>query len=165
MLKSLFGKKKDKIDHIYAPLKGKVVDITEVPDPVFSQKMMGEGVAIEPTEGLLVSPVDAEVVSVFPTKHAIGLKTNSGLELLIHIGLETVNLNGEGFESFVQAGDKVKRGEQLIRFDLDFIKEKAASTITPIIITNSDDKVDNLEKHIGTQVTPEESEILTITTK
>jgi PTS system glucose-specific IIA component len=164
MLKNLFGKK-ETVVHITAPLNGKVVDITEVPDPVFSQKMMGEGVAIEPTDGHVVSPIDGEVVSLFPTKHAIGLKTKSGLELLIHIGLETVNLNGEGFEGHVQAGDKVKRGDKLISFDLEFIKEKAKSTITPIIITNADEVVENVEKKVAVTATTPETEILTVNLK
>jgi PTS system glucose-specific IIA component len=164
MLKKLFGKK-ESVEHITAPLNGKVLDITEVPDPVFSQKMMGEGVAIEPTDGQVVSPIDGEVVSVFPTKHAVGLKTKSGLELLIHIGLETVNLNGEGFESFVQAGDKVKRGDKLISFDLGIIKEKATSTITPIIITNTDEMVESVEKNLEIVAKTEESEILTVSLK
>jgi PTS system glucose-specific IIA component len=164
MLKSLFGKKESTV-HITAPLNGKVLDITEVPDPVFSQKMMGEGVAIEPTDGQVVSPIDGEVVSVFPTKHAIGLKTKSGLELLIHIGLETVNLNGEGFESFVAAGDKVKRGDKLISFDLEFIREKAKSTITPIIITNTDEVVENVDKNVGADANAKETEVLTVNLK
>jgi PTS system glucose-specific IIA component len=164
MFKNLFGKK-ESVLQITAPLNGKVVDITEVPDPVFSQKMMGEGVAIDPTEGLVVSPFDGEVVSIFPTKHAIGLKTKSGVELLIHIGLETVNLNGEGFESFVQAGDKVKRGDKLISFELDTIREKAASTITPIIITNTDEVVEHVEKQLEMVVKTVESEIMSVTLK
>ena len=164
MLKKLFGKK-ESVEYIIAPINGKVLDITEVPDPVFSQKMMGEGVAIEPTDGQVVSPIDGEVVSLFPTKHAIGLKTKSGLELLIHIGLETVNLNGEGFESFVQVGDKVKRGDKLISFDIGIIKEKAASTITPIIITNTDEIVESVKKNLEIVAKTEESEILTVTLK
>lgn len=165
MLKKLFGKKENAVEQITAPINGKVLDITEVPDPVFSQKMMGEGIAIDPTDGQVVSPIDGEVVQVFPTKHAVGLKTKSGLEILIHIGLETVALNGEGFESFVQAGDKVKRGDKLISFDLEFIREKAASTITPMIITNTDEVVGNLDKNVGVAAKVVETEVLTITLK
>lgn len=164
MLKSLFGKKESAVQ-LTAPLNGKVVDITEVPDPVFSQKMMGDGVAIEPTDGNVVAPFDGEVVSIFPTKHAIGLKTKSGLEVLIHIGLETVNLNGEGFESFVNAGDKVKRGDKLIRFDLDYIREHAKSIITPIILTNGDDKASHVEKTMNVNAKSSETEILNVTLK
>ncbi|MUK89754.1 PTS system trehalose-specific EIIBC component [Ornithinibacillus sp. L9] len=123
---------------LYAPLTGITKGIEEVPDPTFSQKMMGDGIAIEPTEGKVVSPIDGEVLQVFPTKHAVGLVGKSGIEVLIHIGLETVDLKGEGFESHVKQGDKVKAGDPLITFDLDYIKEKAKSHITPIIITNGD---------------------------
>ncbi|MCJ8006517.1 PTS system trehalose-specific EIIBC component [Lederbergia wuyishanensis] len=123
---------------IYAPVSGNVVALKDVPDPTFSQKMMGDGIAIEPTDGKVVAPFDGEVIQIFPTKHAIGLVSDSGLELLIHIGLETVSLNGEGFEAHVKSGDKVKAGDPLVTFDLDFIKEKAKSHVTPIIVTNGD---------------------------
>jgi PTS system glucose-specific IIA component len=164
MFKNLFGKK-ESVVQIMAPLNGKIVDITHVPDPVFSQKMMGDGVAIEPVDGLVVSPIEGEVVSIFPTKHAIGLKTKSGLELLIHIGLETVNLNGEGFETFVTVGDKIKPGDKLISFNLDIIREKAASTITPIIITNTDEWVKQIDKKLDIDVKASVTEILTVTPK
>lgn len=121
---------------IYAPLSGKVEKLENVPDPTFSNKLMGEGIAILPSEGKVVSPFDGEVLLVAGTKHAIGLKGNSGVEILIHVGLETVALDGEGFEVKVNQGDKVKKGDPLITFDLELIKEKASSTITPIIITN-----------------------------
>lgn len=138
MFKKLFGNKETELS-VTAPLTGKKVALEEVPDPVFSQKMMGEGIAVDPTEGMVVSPVEGTIVQVFPTKHAVGLETKSGVEVLIHIGLETVAMNGEGFEAFVAQGDKVKVGDQLISFDLELVREKAKSTITPIIITNSDD--------------------------
>lgn len=123
---------------IFAPVTGKVTALVNVPDPTFSQKMMGDGLAIEPTDGKVVSPIDGEVILTFPTKHAVGLKSKSGVELLIHIGLETVNMNGEGFEVHVKQGDIVKVGDPLVTFDLQLIKEKAASHITPIIISNGD---------------------------
>lgn len=123
---------------IFAPLSGKVTPLSKVPDPTFSEKMMGDGIAIEPTDGKVVSPVDGEVILTFPTKHAVGLKSKSGIELLIHIGLETVNMDGEGFEVHVKQGQQVKVGDPLITFDLQLIKEKAASHITPVIITNGD---------------------------
>ncbi|MDX5474155.1 MAG: PTS glucose transporter subunit IIA [Bacillaceae bacterium] len=138
--KKLFGRKEEatKDGAIISPLTGKVVPLEEVPDPVFAQKMMGDGFAIEPTEGAVVSPVDGEIVQFFPTKHAIGIKTASGVEVLIHVGLETVSMNGEGFEGHVQVGDNVKVGTKLISFDLALIAEKAKSTVTPIIMTNGD---------------------------
>ncbi|WP_254901758.1 PTS sugar transporter subunit IIA [Thalassobacillus devorans] len=138
MFKKLFGKN-DKETILTAPVTGKVVDLTEVPDPTFSQKMMGEGLAIEPSEGKAVAPFDGEVVQLFPTKHAIGLKNKAGVEVLVHIGLETVGMNGEGFEASVKQGDKVKTGQTLVTFDLSKIEEQASSTVTPVIITNSNE--------------------------
>ncbi|MFG6119683.1 PTS sugar transporter subunit IIA [Thalassobacillus sp. B23F22_16] len=138
MFKKLFGKN-DKETILTAPVTGKVVDLTEVPDPTFSQKMMGEGLAIEPSEGKAVAPFDGEVVQLFPTKHAIGLKNKAGVEVLVHIGLETVGMNGEGFEAVVKQGDKVKTGQTLVTFDLSKIEEQASSTVTPVIITNSNE--------------------------
>src|SRR5699024_8606929 len=128
----------NKVETIFAPLSGKTTALEKVPDPTFSKKMMGDGLAIEPTDGEVVSPIDGEVVSTFPTKHAVGLKSKSGVELLIHIGLETVNMEGEGFDVHVKQGDQVKVGDPLITFDLQLIKEKAASHITPVIVTNGD---------------------------
>ncbi len=119
-----------------APLEGKLLPLTEVPDQVFSGKMMGDGFAIEPTKGIVKSPVTGTIINLFPTKHAIGLLTETGKEVLIHVGLDTVNLKGEGFETLVEQGDSVKQGQELLRFDLDFIKKNATSTITPIIFTN-----------------------------
>ncbi|MDQ0858688.1 PTS glucose transporter subunit IIA [Metabacillus dongyingensis] len=147
MLKKLFGKKTEKQteETVYAPLTGRLLNLEDVPDPVFSQKMMGDGMAIEPSEGILVSPVEGEIIQLFHTKHAIGIKSLTGMEILLHIGLETVAMNGEGFEAFVKEGDKVKPGDKLITFDLNLIKEKAASTITPIIITNGD-IIENVQK-------------------
>lgn len=146
MLKELFSRKsKITEETIIAPISGKLLSLEKVPDPVFSQKLMGDGVAIEPTEGAVVSPVNGEVVQIFHTKHAIGIRSETGLELLIHIGLETVALNGKGFESHVKEGAKVKPGDLLITFDLEWIKENAASIITPIVITNSE-IVENVHK-------------------
>ena len=139
MLGKLFGKKgKSKEEIVIAPISGVLRRLEEVPDPVFAGKMVGEGIAIEPSEGLVVAPFDGEVVQLFPTLHAVGLRSKSGLEILIHIGLETVSLKGEGFEAFVKQGDQVKMGDNLIAFDMAIINEKASSTITPIIMTNGD---------------------------
>ncbi|WP_257148455.1 PTS glucose transporter subunit IIA [Bacillus sp. AFS073361] len=118
------------------PIEGDIIPITEVPDQVFSQKMMGDGFAIVPTKGSVVSPVDGEVMNVFPTKHAIGIKSKQGYEILIHVGMDTVNLKGEGFTVLIKEGEKITKGQEILKFDLDFIKKSAPSTITPIIFTN-----------------------------
>ncbi len=121
---------------IVSPMKGEILEITEVPDQVFSGKMMGDGFAIKPVDGTVVSPVDGKVVNVFPTKHAIGLETAGGREILIHFGIDTVNLKGEGFEIMVEQGYEVKKGQTLMKADLDYISKHAASIITPIVFTN-----------------------------
>ncbi|HZG61793.1 MAG TPA: PTS glucose transporter subunit IIA [Anoxybacillus sp.] len=165
MFKKLFGKKERKKEEtLFAPLNGKVVDIEQVPDPTFSQKLMGEGIAIEPVDGTVVSPVNGEIIQFFHTKHAIGIRSETGLEILIHVGLETVMLNGEGFTGHVQVGDKVKVGDRLITFDLEFIKEKAASSITPIVITNMD-IVQSIEKNPVTDAKAGVDSLMDITTK
>lgn len=136
MFKNIFKKKTESDSAIFMPLKGNVIPIENVPDPVFSQKMMGDGFAIEPANNTVVSPIDGEIISVFPTKHALSLKTYSGREILIHVGLDTVKLNGEGFTSFVKDGQKVKTGQKLLEVDFDNIKNKVPSIITPIVFTN-----------------------------
>ena len=122
-----------------SPLTGKVVALDKVKDPVFAGGAMGKGVAIDPTEGKLHSPADGEVVALFPTGHAIGIKTNSGAEILMHIGMDTVELDHEGFKEHVAQGDKVEAGQLLIEFDLNVLKKHKKSKITPIVITNAAD--------------------------
>lgn len=125
------------VDEVFvSPLKGEIKPITEVPDAVFSGKMMGDGFAIIPTDGTVVSPVDGKIVNLFPTKHAIGIKSDAGREILIHIGIDTVNLKGEGFEALVNENEQVKKGQPLLKVDLDKIKNKVPSIITPIVFTN-----------------------------
>ncbi|MBT2690252.1 PTS glucose transporter subunit IIA [Bacillus sp. ISL-47] len=165
MFKKLFGKKETlKSLEVKAALTGTAINLEEVPDPVFAEKMMGDGVAIEPSEGVVVSPVNGEIMQVFPTKHAIGIRAENGAEILIHIGLETVSMKGEGFETHVSEGTKVNVGEKLVTFDLDLVKEKAKSTVTPIIVTNGD-KIASLEKNAEGPVTRGNSPIMTITAK
>ncbi|WP_096188530.1 PTS sugar transporter subunit IIA [Evansella halocellulosilytica] len=175
MFKKLFGlDKKQKTDVqmpeatgkdvLVSPLTGTVVSLSEVPDPTFAEKMMGDGIAVKPTNGTVVSPVHAEVVQLFPTKHAIGLKTVNGVEILIHIGIETVNMQGEGFKAFVEQGDKVAKGDKLIEFDIGLVEEKSDSTITPVIITNSDD-VQSVEKEEGNEANAGETTVMTVTAK
>ena len=119
-----------------APIKGEIKPITEVPDQVFAGKMMGDGFAIVPAEGIVVSPVDGKIVNLFPTKHAIGILSDTGREILIHVGIDTVNLKGQGFETLVSENDIVEQGQPLLKVDLNYIKEHATSTITPIVFTN-----------------------------
>lgn len=166
MFKKLFGKKEEspKTISVVAPLSGTIKSLEEVPDPVFSQKMMGDGIAILPDNGKVVSPVDGEIMQFFPTKHAVGIKASNGAELLIHIGLETVSMKGEGFEAHVSEGSKVQAGDPLITFDVSLVEEKAKSTITPIILTNGDD-MGELVKKDGTKVEAGSGEILEISSK
>ncbi|MCU5745359.1 glucose-specific PTS transporter subunit IIBC [Staphylococcus sp. SQ8-PEA] len=121
---------------INAPGDGRVVPLEEVPDPVFSDKMMGDGIGFIPTTEELHAPFDGTVETVFPTKHAIGLTNEAGVELLIHIGIDTVKLKGQGFEVLVQEGEQVQQGQPLVRFDLNYIKNNAKSEMTPLIFTN-----------------------------
>ncbi|MCY8234164.1 N-acetylglucosamine-specific PTS transporter subunit IIBC [Priestia endophytica] len=118
------------------PFEGTVKPLSEVEDEVFSSKMMGDGFAIEPVSNTLVSPIEGEVMSIFPTKHAIGLKTNNGLEILIHVGIDTVKLNGEGFKALVQEGQHITKETPLLEIDLEYVKKHAPSITTPIIFTN-----------------------------
>ena len=123
---------------LLSPLKGWVAPLDEVSDAVFAGRMLGDGVAIDPTDGMLLAPCDAEVVSIARTRHAVTLRTVEGAELLIHIGLDTVALEGEGFEAHVRPGQTVKVGTPLIRFDLDQVARRARSLITPILVTNTE---------------------------
>ncbi|SHH42874.1 PTS sugar transporter subunit IIA [Virgibacillus chiguensis] len=161
MLKKLFKKSKEQI--IYAPLNGDILPLEEVPDPVFSQKMMGEGIAIMPSDGKLVSPINGKVVQIPDTKHAIGLVADDGTEILIHVGLETVALKGKGFDVKVQADDTVKLGDLLMDIDLAYIKEHASSTVTPIIITNNTDGSKQLSYTDETKSIAQETTLITIT--
>lgn len=121
---------------IKSPLEGKFVSLNQIPDATFAQGLIGPGLAIEPTQNFITAPFDGKVVNLFHTNHAIGLESTDGIELLIHIGIDTVKMKGNGFRSFVAQGDIVKKGQKLIEFDLDLIKKEARSIITPIIVTN-----------------------------
>lgn len=121
-----------------APIAGWLMSVREVPDPVFAEEMMGTGIAIDPTEGTLVAPCDAEVLVVAQTGHSVTLRTDEGAEILLHIGLETVALQGRGFEAHVRDGDRVSAGDPLISFDLDSVGLEAKSLVTPILLTNGD---------------------------
>lgn len=136
--------KEIKQEILAAPLMGTIVPLAEVPDQVFASGAMGKGVAIDPIDGVVVAPAKAEVTLLFPTKHAIGLTTENGAELLIHIGMDTVSLAGKGFKSFVEVGDVVEAGQKLLEFDLDTIRAAGLPVITPIIVINTDSFTDVL---------------------
>ena len=150
MFKGLFGKK-EKNNKLYAPLKGEAVLLENIEDPMFAQKILGDGIAIEPSEGKVYSPADGTVSMIADTKHAIGINTQDGLELLIHIGMDTVALKGEGYIPKVEAGASVKKGDLLMEFDMDFIKEKGYSCVTPMIVTHMDD-IKGVTPHAGAAV-------------
>lgn len=134
LFNKLFGNQ-EQDENIYSPINGDIIPLTTVKDKVFSTKAMGDGVGIIPQDGIVYSPFDGEVAAIFPTNHAIGLVNGKGVEILIHIGIDTVELNGEGFQSFVKQGDKVKAHDKLITFDLDKISKDYDTTVM-VIITN-----------------------------
>ncbi|MEB6064785.1 beta-glucoside-specific PTS transporter subunit IIABC [Enterococcus gallinarum] len=128
-----------------SPLAGRVVPLNEVKDQVFSSGALGKGIAIDPANGTLVAPADGTITTLFPTGHAIGLTTTDGVEILMHIGMDTVELEGKGFEIFVKQEDQVKKGDLLVKFDLSLIKEAGYSTVTPIVVTNTPNYLDVLD--------------------
>lgn len=128
---------------ILAPFSGRILPIEEVPDEVFAQKMVGDGIAIEPVaSGVMLAPADGRVEKIFDTNHAFSIVTASGIEIFVHFGMDTVKLEGKGFERLVNEGDTVKAGTPLIKFDYEFLKENAKSVITPVIISNYDEFAD-----------------------
>ena len=129
----------NKAEELVAPINGQVVPLSDVKDEVFSSGSMGKGIAIEPQEGKVCSPLDGEVVMVFPTGHAIGLKSTNGAEVMIHIGMDTVELEGKGFTTLVKKGQAVKKGDPLIKFDMEAIKKAGFKLTTPIVVTNSNE--------------------------
>lgn len=130
---------------VASPLTGKVVPLVEVEDKVFSSGALGKGIAIEPTLGELHAPADGVVMTMFPTSHAVGLVTDDGLEILMHIGMNTVELEGKGYTCLVKQGDRVQKGQLLVQFDIDSIKASGYSVITPVVITNTDQLVDVMD--------------------
>ena len=149
----LFGKNNN--DQIFAPVAGQAVSITEVPDPTFAEGMLGNGVAILPTDGKICAPCDATVDMMFTTGHAVSLVADCGAEVLIHVGLETVGLEGKPFTIHVANGDKVKKGQLLIEVDLEAVKAAGLPTITPMLICNTDD-YPTFNTFVGKDVTNED---------
>src|SRR5688572_18535369 len=123
---------------ILAPLAGWSAPLSEIPDAVFAQAMLGEGAAIDPLSREMRAPCDGEVISIAAARHAVALRASSGAEILVHVGVDTVGLAGAGFEIHVRNGDRVRAGDLLLSFDLDLVASRAASLVTPIIVTNGD---------------------------
>jgi len=136
--------RKNKVVNIASPLTGEILGIDQVDDQVFSTRMLGDGLAVIPSDGVVVSPCDGTVIQIFPTNHAIGIQTVEGIEILIHIGIDTVELKGEGFKRLLEPGAKVKKGTPIVEVDLSVLKSNEKSPTTPIIITNMD-RVDKIE--------------------
>jgi len=131
-----------------APMSGEIIDISKVPDAVFSQKMVGDGFAINPSNGLVMAPCSGTIAQVFPTNHAFGIVTDDGFEVLVHIGIDTVELSGEGFTRVLEPGTKVQAGDTIIQVDLDVLRNHDKSTITPVVITTPD-KVKSMDVNLG----------------
>lgn len=145
---------------IYAPITGEIVPIEEVPDVVFAEKIVGDGLAIRPTGSRVVAPCDGVIGKIFETNHAFSIESPDGIELFVHFGIDTVELKGEGFTRIAQEGQQVKRGDTILEVDLPLLEQRAKSTITPIVISNVDD-VRQLAKHSG-KVTQGEDVIITV---
>lgn len=162
-LDKLFGKKEPaaKEVKIYAALSGEIVNIEDVPDVVFSEKIVGDGVAIRPNSDTIVAPVNGTIGKIFETNHAFSIESDEGVELFVHFGIDTVELKGEGFTRLAQEGQKVKVGEPIIKFNLEMLEQKAKSVLTPIVISNMDE-IKNLQKLSG-QVVRGESVVMTLT--
>ncbi|MFZ7240310.1 PTS glucose transporter subunit IIA [Avibacterium avium] len=158
----LFGSKSNKtVDvEIYAPLSGDIVNIEDVPDVVFSEKIVGDGIAIRPTGNKLVAPVDGVVGKIFETNHAFSMESTDGVELFVHFGIDTVELKGEGFRRVAEEGQTVKRGDTIIELDLELLEAKAKSVLTPVVISNMDE-VSHIEKKTG-EVVAGESVVLVV---
>lgn len=139
----------DKTIDIVAPLSGEIIAIEDVPDVVFAEKIVGDGIAIRPTGNKMVAPCDGEIGKIFETNHAFSLESSTGIELFVHFGIDTVELKGEGFTRIAKEGQKVKAGDPIIEFDLEFLKDKAKSVLTPVVISNMDE-IKELQKMSGT---------------
>lgn len=159
----LFGSKDNKAVEVvvYSPLSGEIVNIEDVPDVVFSEKIVGDGVAIRPTGNKIVAPIDGVIGKIFETNHAFSIESENGVELFVHFGIDTVELKGEGFTRLAEEGQTVKVGDPIIKFELASLEGKAKSVLTPIVISNMDE-ISNLTKHSG-EVVAGESVVLTLT--
>lgn len=143
-----------------SPMTGEAVELSQVPDPVFAEKMVGDGIAIIPTANIIVAPCDGTVAQIFPTNHAVGIESSTGLDLLIHIGIDTVELKGEGFKRLVEEGTKVKKGDPILEVDIKRVKELGKPLISPFIITNADQV--EFKKRVTGQVEAEKTVVMTL---
>lgn len=160
----MFGFKRNvKVVELVSPINGKMVDLKDVPDKVFASGMMGPGVAFISNDGKVYSPCDGELVSIFPTKHAIGIKANNDAEILIHFGLDTVQLEGKGFVQKVKEGQKIKKGDLILEVDIQFLQNGGYKIDTPLIITNSDNY--NVNIHRFSEVSANSEVVLTLEKK
>ena len=139
----IFKKKEKTIVTLYSPINGKVIELKEVPDEAFAQKMVGDGCAIEPDKGSICSPIEGQLMNIFPTNHAIIFETIDGLEMIVHFGIDTVKLDGKGFQKLREPGP-IKVGDEIVKYNLDEIKDNVPSTRSPIIINNME-KVEKIE--------------------
>ena len=162
-LSKLFGSKQKEAKkiQIIAPLSGEIVNIEDVPDVVFSEKIVGDGVAIRPAGDTIVAPVNGTIGKIFETNHAFSIESEDGVELFVHFGIDTVELKGEGFTRLAEEGQNVKVGEPIIKFDLATLEAKAKSVLTPVVISNMDE-IANLEKRSGSVIAGE-TVVLTLT--
>ena len=147
------SKKKDKGSEIGSPVKGKAVPISKVSDPTFGEEILGKGVAIQPADGKIYAPADGTIEMLFDTKHAVSMTTTEGVELLVHIGLDTVALKGEHFTAHKENGDAVKKGDLLISVDLEAVKAAGYDVITPMVVCNTSD-YQTVEAVTGSDVNP-----------
>lgn len=145
---SLKNKTVSKIIQIFSPLSGEILSIKNVPDVVFSKKIVGDGVAICPTSNIIVSPIDGKIGKIFRTNHAFSIISDDGIELFVHFGIDTINLKGNGFKRIINNNKFVRRGDAIIEVDLDFISKNAKSIITPVIISNIE-KFNKIKKYSG----------------
>lgn len=155
-LKSLVSDDKNSAGNIdiIAPISGEIVNIEDVPDVVFAEKIVGDGIAIKPTGNKIVAPVDGTIGKIFETNHAFSIESDNGIELFVHFGIDTVELKGEGFTRLAEEGQKVQKGDLVLEFDLTLLEEKAKSTLTPVVISNMDE-IKELTKLTGSVVVGE----------
>ncbi|PPI86698.1 PTS glucose transporter subunit IIA [Candidatus Pantoea edessiphila] len=165
LFSKLFGetKNRDIIINIVAPLSGQIINLEEVPDVVFSEKIVGDGIAIKPSGNKIVAPVSGKISKIFETNHAFSMISNDGIELFVHFGIDTVELKGEGFKRIATEGQEINIGEVVIEFNLSLLEKKAKSTITPIVISNMD-RIVTLAKMSG-QVILAETTIMRVNMK